>query len=229
MQPDEMIGPPQPEAQLLQRDARRVGREQRIGLHLRLRRGVDLALEFERLRHRLDDEIGGAHPRTVEIGREAIERVARVDRSVPDLFEQVCRARDRLRNRLRLHVGERDGKSVPRAPGRDIAAHGARADDVHVARRPVAVGEPLELVAQEEYAHEVARGVRHKQARKRGDLGALHVVRIAAVLFPKIDQRMRRRIMRDRRLAFGFAAHALGREHAGIVAVDERNEHAAAL
>ncbi len=193
-----------------------------------MRRDIDLALQFERLRHRLDDEIGGAHAFAGEIGREAIERIARVDRLVADLFEQVGRARDCLRNRLGLHVGERDGEPMPRAPGGDVAAHGARADDVHVARRPVAVGEPLELVAQEEDAHQVARGVRHKKPRERRDFPALHVLRVAAVLLPKIDQRVRRRVMCDRRLLRGFAAHAFRREQAGVIAVDERNEHTAA-
>jgi hypothetical protein len=117
---------------------------------------------------------------------------------------------------------------VPGAPGRDVAAHGAGADDVHVAAGKVAVGEALELFAQEEHAHEIARGIRDDESRERRDLGPLHVLRVAAVPFPQIDQRVGGGVMRDRRLLLRFRAHARGGELAAVGAVDQRAEHASA-
>src|SRR5262249_56743914 len=134
-------------AQVWQGNARGVGGENRARAHLRLDRGVDLALELERLRHRLDDEIGGAHALACEIGREAVERVADVDALVADLAVKLAGAGDRAGNRVGLRVGEGDGEATPGAPGRDVAAHGAGADDVDALAGKVAVGEALELFA----------------------------------------------------------------------------------
>ena len=174
MQADELLGPLQAGAQLLQRNARRVGGEDRVRPHLRLDRGIDLALELERLRHRLDHQVGGAHALAREIGDQPVERVARLDPLVADLAEQLGRARDRLAERLGLHVGERHGEPVPGAPGRDVAAHCAGADDVHALAGEVAVGQALELLAQEEHAHQVARGIGDHEPGERRDLRLLH-------------------------------------------------------
>ena len=87
MQSNKAIGPPQPAAQLFERNARRVGGEHGIRSHLRLGRGIDLALQLEHFRHRLDDEIGGGHACALEIGGEAVERVADLRAFVADLVE----------------------------------------------------------------------------------------------------------------------------------------------
>jgi len=229
MHADEMIGPLQALAQLLQRNARGVGGENRARLHPRLGRGIDLALELERLRHRLDDEIGEAHALTGEIGDQPVERVADRDALVTDLAVEIGRALDRLGQRLGLHVGERDGEAVPRAPSRDVAAHGAGADDVDAIAGELAVREALELVAQEERADQVARGVGDHKARERRDLRLLHRLRAAAVIFPKVDQGIGRGIMLDLRLFGGLRAHALGRKLAAGRGIDEGNQHPAAL
>src|SRR5262249_60506048 len=119
-----------------------------------------------------------------KIGEEQFERVARVDAPVPDLAVEVGGAGDRLGERLGLHVGERDDEAVPGAPGGDVAAHGAGADDVHAPRRPATAGETLELLAQEKHAHEVARSLSDKKAGKRSAFRALHVLRIASPRLP---------------------------------------------
>ena len=75
---DQPLRPRQPFAQLLQRNARRIGGEDGVGLHLRLDTGEDLAFEIENFRHRLDDQIGGGNAGAVEIRDQAIERVAHV-------------------------------------------------------------------------------------------------------------------------------------------------------
>ena len=76
MNADEPLRPRQSFAQLLERNARRVGGEDRAGLHLRLDAGKDLALEFEIFRHRFDDQIGAGNAVALEIGNQAVERVA---------------------------------------------------------------------------------------------------------------------------------------------------------
>src|SRR6202048_1447863 len=83
VQADQMIRPLQLRTQLLQRNARRVGGENSSGLHARLGGSIDLALKLERLRHRLDDEIGGAHALAVAIGDKAVERIANLCALLP--------------------------------------------------------------------------------------------------------------------------------------------------
>src|SRR5262249_60388289 len=120
--------------------------------------GCSVALEFTRLGHRLDDEIGGAHAFARVIGREPVERVADVDAPVADLAVELGGAFDRLGDRLGLHVGEGDGEAVPGAPRRDVAAHGAGADDVDVAGGPGALGAGLWGFAQGGNAHPACGG-----------------------------------------------------------------------
>ncbi len=97
----------------------------------------------------------------LEIGDQAVERVAHLAAVVAaDLAVKLGGALDRAGERLRLHVGEADGEAVPRAPRRDVAAHGAGADHMDAAAVPLAVGKALELFAQEEHAHEILRDVR---------------------------------------------------------------------
>ena len=48
---------------------------------------------------------------------------------------------------------------MPCAPGGDVATHGAGADHVHALAVPVTGGEGFEVVAQEEDADQVLRGV----------------------------------------------------------------------
>ena len=93
----------------------------------------------------------------LEIGDQPVERVAHVDGCRrADLAVKLGGALDRAAERLRLHVGEADGEAMPRAPGGDVAAHGAGADHMHARARPLAVGQALELFAQEEHAHQIS-------------------------------------------------------------------------
>ena len=58
-------------------------------------------------------------------------------------------ALDGAGDRLGLHVGKRHPHVLARAPGGDIAAHCARADDMDVFDLVAAAGEFLHLLAQE--------------------------------------------------------------------------------
>jgi len=153
VQADEAVGAAQPFAQLLERDARRVGGEDCVGAHLLLGRRVDVLLEIEPLRSRLDHEVGGANSIPAQIRNQAVERVADLDALVADLFVELRRALDRARDRLRLHVAEAYRETMPRAPRRDVAAHGAGTDDVQAIAGPLAVGEALHALAQEKHPH----------------------------------------------------------------------------
>ncbi len=212
---DQPLRPRQSLAQLLERDARRVGGENGVGLNLRLDAGEDLALQIENFRHSLDDQVRGGDAFALEIGDQAVERVAHSAAVVAaDLAEQVGGALDRAGDRFRLGVAKADDKSVPRAPCGNVAAHGAGADDVDAFAVPFAVGETLEIFPQEKHANEILRGRGDEELRKGRNLRLLHRVRVAAVLLPQIDQRKRRRIVFMRRLFLGFAAHPRGEEPA---------------
>jgi hypothetical protein len=211
-------------AQLLQGNARCVGGQDRVRPHPGLDAGIDLALEIEHLGHRFDYQIGGAHPLAGEIGQQAIERIAHIDAPVRDPVEQFRGASDRSGERLRLHVGERHGEAVPGAPGRDVAPHGARPDDVNALAVPGAVGERFQLFPQPEHADQVLRGGTGDELRERGDLGFLHRLRIAAIGLPGIDQRVGSRIVRGRRFGAGLRAHALGGERAGGRELEHRHQ-----
>ena len=197
-----------PSRNCCERDARRVGGEDRARLHLRLDAGKHLLLEAEVLRHRLDDQVGECDAFALEIGDQAVERVANPAAVVAaDLAVEFGGALDRTGERLRLHVGEADGEAMPRAPRGDVAAHRAGADHVDAAAVPFAVGQALELLAQEKHPDQIARRIGDQQPGERFDLALLHGVAVAAVRDPKIDQRIGRGVLRLRRPLGGFAPH----------------------
>ncbi len=195
VQSDEPLRRFQRGAQVLQRNARCVGREDRARLHFRLQPGIDLLLQFQLFRHRLDDQVGIAHAFAVEIGNEPVQRVTDVGGFAHDLAEQVRCPLHRAGNRLRLHVAERDPQAQIGAPCRDVAAHRAGADDVNMVDLVAGACEFFHLLAQEKYPDQVLRRRRHHQIGERGLFGGQHRSLVAAVLFPEIDQRVRRWIM----------------------------------
>ena len=222
MQANEAVGATQTCAQLLERDARRVGSEDRVRTHLLFRRRVDALLEIEPLRSRLDHEVGRSNSIAAQIGHQPIERVADIGAFVADLLVKVGRALDRAGNRLRLHVAEAHRQPMPCAPGGDVAAHGAGADDMDAGAGPFAVGKGLHAFTQEKHAHQVLRCRGDDQARERGDFGFLHRRRIAAVRLPQIDQCIGRRVVLRGRLGLCFLAHARGQQRPRRAAVEQR-------
>ena len=212
MQAEQPLGLLQRGAQILQRDARRVGGEDRARLHLGLEAGIDLLLQLQLFRHRLDDEIGVADALGLHVRHQPVQRIAHRRALAQDLAEQIGGALDGARDRLRLHVGERHPHILAGAPGGDIAAHRAGADDVNVLDLVAAAGELLHLLAQEEHADQVLRGRRHHQPRERRLLRTQHRQPVAAMLFPEIDQRIGRGVMLFRRGLGGLAAHPRGEQ-----------------
>ncbi len=195
MQSEQPFGLRQRRSQILQRNARRVGGEDRARLHPRLEAGIDLLLQLQLLRHRLDDQIGGANAFAVEIWDQPVERVADIGALAHDLAEQIGGALHRARDRLSLHVGQRRPQTLIGAPGRDVAAHGAGTDDMDMADLVAGTGELLHLIAQEEHPDQVLRRRRHHQMGERTLLGGQHRGLVAAVLLPEIDQPVGRGVM----------------------------------
>src|SRR5476651_736658 len=101
---------------------------------------------------------------------------------------------------------------MPGAPGRDIATHGASADDMNALALPLAIRQVFELLAQEENPDQVLRRWRGEQTYERGNFGLLHCRRVATIGFPQIDKRIWRRIILGRRLLFGLASHAFSEQ-----------------
>ena len=152
-------------------------------------------LESKVFRHRLDNEIGIAHTLTVHVRNQSVERIALIGLFLDDLAEQIRCTFNCARNRLRLHVGERHAQTLIGAPGRNVATHRARTDDVDMLDGVFAIGEFLHLLAQEENTNEILRSRRHHQTGERRFLGTQHRGAIAAVFLPKGDQRIRRGVM----------------------------------
>ncbi len=212
VQAEQPLGPRERGAQILQRNARGVGGEDRARLHDRLEPGIDLLLQLQLFRHRLDDEVGVADTLGLHVRHQPVERIAHGGTLAQDFSVEIGGALDRARDRLRLHVGERHPKILAGAPGGDVTTHRARADDVNVLDLVAAACELLHLLAQEEDADQVLCGRRHHQPGKGRLLRAQHRPAVAAMLLPEIDQRVRRGIMRFRRGLGGLPAHAAGEE-----------------
>src|SRR6185437_393450 len=152
--------------------------------------GVNLLLEIELFRHRLDNEVGRRYAFAAEVGDQPVERIAYLAAIVAtDLAVEVGSALDCAGQGLGLHVRKTDDKSVPRTPGGDIATHRARADDVNARAVPFAAGHAFELIAEEKHAYKILRRFGDQQARERRDFRRLHCRGVAAVLLPQVDQR----------------------------------------
>src|SRR6185295_1740805 len=148
---DKPLRPLQPLAQLLQRNARCVGGQNRPGFQLRLDACVYLLLEAKCFWYGFNDEVGGRHAFAAQVRDQTIERVADSAAVVAaDLSIELGGALDCASNRLRLHVGEADGEPVPCAPRRNVSTHGAGANHVNAFATPRAASKPFEVVAQEE-------------------------------------------------------------------------------
>ena len=121
---------------VLERNARRVRREDRAGLRLALERREQRALGVDVLEDRLDDDVGARDAVAGDVRNQPVGRVANAARILQAIGEQLGCALHRRRQPFRVLVLQRHRQSAQRAPGGDVAAHRAGADDVHV-RAPV--------------------------------------------------------------------------------------------
>ncbi len=208
MQPDEALRVLEHVGQLSERDARGVGRQQRALLHLRFDLGVDLLLEFDLLRHRLDHQVGVGDAVLARVGDQAIEDVAGLRRRAVLALAQLRRPGHRLAERFAVGVEQGHPQAAVGAPGGDVAAHRPRSDHVHVGDVAVGVlGDALHLLAHEKHPQQALGGVGGEQLGEGVDLVPAHALGVAAVFLPQLDQRLGGGVVLGRRLLGALVAH----------------------
>gem|GEM_PF-6877011 len=125
-----------------------------------------------------------------------------------ELFIQLRSSVKGRANRPGLHVGDAGAQAAPGAPGRDVAAHRARTDDMDMGDRLIArPSQCLELLAQEKGTDEILRAIAHHEMCEGSDLRPFHRLLVATMSFPQVDERMGRGIMGQGCLGFRLAAH----------------------
>src|SRR5467141_3562859 len=124
-------------------------------------------------------------------------------RAAQPALKQLPGALHRRRDALWRGVLQRDREPAHGAERRDVAAHHAGADDVHMARREVRrLAERLQALLQEEDADQVRRRRVREQGLDRGRRIAGGPERVAVVLLPQLENRVRRRVV----LAFSLSS-----------------------
>ena len=96
---------------------------------------------------------------------------ARFSGSLTRFVEQFRGPIQRRLHELHLAILQGHGETAQGAPGGDVAAHHAGADDMHMADAMLLAAESLEPVLQEENAHQVACGRRLRQFDDGAGLG----------------------------------------------------------
>ncbi len=137
-----------------------------------------------------------ATPSPLHVGNEAIEGGLDEVRLLQALLVERVGALDGGRDALGGEVLQRDRDPLERAPGRDVAAHGAGADHVQVADRlPAFLAQRLHAVLQLEQADEVARRRMREEARHRRRMLDGDVPHVPAEVLPQVDDRVGRRVV----------------------------------
>ena len=114
-----------------------------------------LASRFSKIASMTTSARATPSPATSGISRSVASRTRRG--VLQALGEELRRARHRRRQALGVLVLQRHREAAQRAPGGDVAAHRAGADDVHVRRLEVAVlAQRLQPLLQPEHADQVA-------------------------------------------------------------------------
>ena len=195
-------------AQFGQRNRRGVGGQQRIGLQARLDGLVEIALGLGVLDDRLDHQVRLRHAVAGQVALQARGHGGALALVLHLLGEQFLRTRERAIDEALLTVLQGDVEALVGGPRRDVATHHAGADDVHVRDAVVFPAKALQAFGQEEDADQVARGRRARQFHHRPALGIqARLDALATGGLPHVDQRVRRRVMRLRRLARDLLGH----------------------
>ena len=173
VQPDEPRRVGERRRDFLERDARRVGREQRRRLRLLLDGSEQRPLGLDVLEDRLDDHVGARDAVACDVGNQPVEGVATAARILEPLREELAGPLHRRPEALGVLVLQRHGEAAQRAPGRDVAAHRPGADHVHVVGPGTPLlAEALETLLQAEHADQVLRRRRAEQrATDAGSVG----------------------------------------------------------
>jgi hypothetical protein len=131
VQADEPAGIREVPGEVLEHDARGVGRKHRFRLHARLELRVQPALRIGVLEDRLDHDVGLGHARPLDVRPQSRRHLRDLRRVFGALREEIVCTLERGLDVLHLAVLQRHREAARGAPGRDVAAHDACADDVH--------------------------------------------------------------------------------------------------
>ncbi|GBF25960.1 hypothetical protein MnTg02_00996 [bacterium MnTg02] len=140
MQADQTARVLQWRSDVFDRQRRGVGGQHSAGLQPVLQPLEDFLLNLEILDDRFDDDVGARHMLAFDIGNEP--RHCGVDRDLraqPLTKELLC-ALQRNFDLLGRHILQADFHARHHAPGRDIATHGPRADDMSALRLKAILG-----------------------------------------------------------------------------------------
>ncbi|MNV22254.1 hypothetical protein D3C71_1132200 [compost metagenome] len=200
-------------AQLHQRNRRGIGGQQRVGLHPRLQRLVQLTLGFRVLDDGFDHQIGHGHAVTGQIGLQSCSHLGPLGRVLHLLVEQRLRAGHGRIDEALLAVLQGHVEALVGRPRGDVAAHHAGADHVYVLDAVVLAAQSLQAFGQEEDADQVACGRGAGQLHHRAAFGIqTGLDRAATGACPGVDQRVRRRVMLLACLAGDLLGHLWGEQ-----------------
>ena len=193
--------------QVFELEAGSIGRQYGVRLHHGFEFLEQPMLRFQILEDRLDHHVGLRRAAPLGVGDQAIHHIAQLQLVADALAPRRVGALQRRRDALHALVLQRHGQAAQRAPGGNVAAHDAGTDDMHAFRSEGGLlAEALQALLQEEHAHEIARRVRADDALDE----LRRFQRVAAVLRPDIDDRVRRRIVLRPRLLRDLLARTAG-------------------
>ena len=203
---------------VLQTQAGRVGRQHRVRPGHAFEPCEQRPLGGQVLEDRLDDHVRTRRAVALRVGNQAIEREAHLPFIAPVLaLEELRRTRDRRRDPLHRLILQRHRHAALRAHRRDVAAHHAGADHMHMARDEGRntvrrLAHRLQALLQKEHAHQVLRGRRAEDRVERGRIVGRHRQRIAAELRPGVDDRVGRRVVLAARTGRDLLARPAGHD-----------------
>ena len=154
----------------------------------------------------LDHHVGMCRPEALGIGNQAIERIAQTQRVTQPLGERCLCPGNGRRDVRNGAVLQGHAQAAQGTPGGDITAHHASTDDMNMTNdeRFAGFAEGFEALLQMEHPHQIERRRRTNDGVDRFRRGE----RVAGVLFPQIDDRIRCRVVLRPRLGGQLLARA---------------------
>ncbi len=112
MDSDQAVGLFQRGREFFQRNARRIRRQHRIGLHARFDVAVNLVLGLDVFEYGLDHDVGSRHPVAGHVRDQPVQRCIALRRGSDSLRIQLVRALERIAEVFRFAVLQGYAKSA---------------------------------------------------------------------------------------------------------------------
>ena len=199
--------------QIFQRNRRGIGRQDRIGLHLRLDDFEQFTFGIGIFENGFDDDVRSRHAGTFNIGNQSTLRRCDAGRCPEAPGKKFLRPLQGGFDVFHFTVLEGDFQALNNTPGGDVTTHNAGTHHVNPARPEIAgFALCLERFHQPKHPAQTARCTACDQAGIAAGLFFQHPFRITAVLFPGVDEFERGRVVL--RIGFGGSlfAHLTGQE-----------------